>query len=405
MPNLHSHAFQRALAGLSETFSGNGDDFWTWRRQMYDLVPRLDPHHLQAIAEQLYLEMLKAGYTAVAEFHYLHHDRNGEPYGDTATLSNAVLQAAASTGIALTHLPVLYMSSGFDGGKPGAAQQRFSFGDVSGFLELVQRLQSTASGNPQLSVGIAPHSLRAVPLPALRELADGFSQLGAGPVHIHIAEQEQEVKDCLAHTGRRPVELLCEQLPVDQSWCLVHATHISAGECATLAQTRAVAGLCPSTEANLGDGLFPLAQWQRAAGRLGIGSDSNTSVSPVEELRWLEYGQRLQRQQRNIYATPEDPHVGARLWRDACRGGAQALGRECGRLAIGARADLLVLDSDHPQLLGREDDALLDSFIFSGNSNPIRQVISGGQWLIQDGRHTREEAIREKFARTVEELR
>ena len=308
MPNLHSHAFQRALAGLVEVFSASSDNFWSWRRQMYQLVARLQPEQLQDIAAQLYLEMLKSGYTSVAEFHYLHHDCNGKPYRDTCTMSNAILQAAEATGIGVTLLPVLYMTSGFDGGNLDSSQARFGFSRVADFLELVSRLLGASENKHQLAIGIAPHSLRAVPLPALRELCSDFTQLSAlGPVHIHIAEQTQEVEDCIAHSGRRPLELLCEQLPVDQRWCLVHATHVTSAEIYTLAATSAVTGLCPTTEANLGDGLFPLREWQQFGGRLGIGSDSNTSVSPLEELRWLEYGQRLQMRQRNVFADTLHP--------------------------------------------------------------------------------------------------
>jgi formimidoylglutamate deiminase len=405
IPNLHSHAFQRALAGQVEVFSGSNDNFWSWRRQMYRLVTHIQPSHLQAIAEQLYLEMLKSGYTSVAEFHYLHHDHNGQPFSDLSTMSGAILQAAATTGIGLTHLPVLYMSPGFDGGDLGREQRRFGFSRVPDFLELVHLLLGATTDNPQIEIGIAPHSLRAVPVPALRELVAGFSPgSGCGPIHIHIAEQTREVAECIAHTGGRPIQHLCEQLPLDQRWCLVHATHIDSAEIATLAATGAVVGLCPTTEANLGDGLFPLSHWHQHPGALGIGSDSNTSVSPLEELRWLEYGQRLQGRRRNIFADSKHPHVGANLWRAACRGGAQALGRNCGAIATGMRADMVVVDPEHPLLLGREDDELIDSLVFSGNDNSITQVFSGGKWLIRDGHHACEDAIARRFGRAIKDL-
>ena len=404
MPNLHSHAFQRALAGLAEFRSRPGDSFWSWRRIMYDFVERLTPEQLEAVAAQLYLEMLKSGYTSVAEFHYLHRDPEGRPYAEIGRMSQSVIEAASVTGIGLTHLPVLYLSSGFGRAQVEAGQRRFASDGLEDYLALVASLQPLARANPQLTIGLAPHSLRAVPGAVLLELDRALPELECeGPVHIHIAEQLREVEDCLAHTGLRPVNWLLEHLAVDRRWCLVHATHLTPAETARLAASGAVAGLCPTTEANLGDGLFPLSDYLAADGCLGVGSDSNSSVSPVEELRWLEYGQRLVQRERNISADPVLPHVGRKLWQSACDGGARALGRRAGAIAPGRRADLVVLDPEHPALIGRTGDTLLDSFVFSGNTNPVRDVICGGQRVIEQGRHSREVEIGRGFRRAIRE--
>ncbi|MGB6145438.1 MAG: formimidoylglutamate deiminase, partial [Rhodanobacter sp.] len=298
MPNLHSHAFQRAMAGLAERRGRADDSFWSWREAMYGFAAVIDPESLQAIAAQIYVEMLKAGYTRVCEFHYLHHRPDGTPYAQAEAMSLALVEAAREAGIGLTLLPVLYMSGGFDGRALGERQRRFGH-DVDGYLRLLDTLQAHADRD--LRVGTALHSLRAVPEAALREvLAD--SRVRRGPIHIHIAEQIGEVQDCLAIRGARPVEWLFDHAEVDARWCLVHATHLTEAETARIAASGAVAGLCPTTEANLGDGLFPLAAYLDAGGTFGIGSDSHISISPVEELRWLEYGQRLLTRRRNIAA-------------------------------------------------------------------------------------------------------
>ena len=402
MPNLHSHAFQRALAGLAEYQANKGDSFWSWRRIMYDFVGRVTPEQLNAIAAQLYLEMLKSGYTSVAEFHYVHHDPQGQPYADTSVMSESIIQAAKLTGIGLTHLPVFYQTSGFGQHTATPEQRRFTHADVSSFLKLVQKLRSLSNSDPQIDIGIAPHSLRAVPSPALIELIDAMSLIDAGAVvHMHVAEQLQEVSDCVAHTGLRPVEWLLAHLEVDSRWCLIHATHLTKSESAQLASSGAIAGLCPTTEANLGDGLFPLAHYLDSAGSIGVGSDCNSSVSPVEELRWLEYGQRLISQQRNVAANSTMPHVGRNLWQKCSYGGAQALGKLTGSVEPGYRADFIILDQDHPILMGRQGDQLLDSFIFSGNSNPVTDVICGGAHVIEKGHHTHEESIATAFLAAV----
>lgn len=412
MPNLHSHAFQRAMAGLAETAGasdGQGEDsFWTWREVMYRFVARLTPDDLLAIARQLYVEMLEAGFTAVAEFHYLHHDPDGRPYADRAAMAHAIAQAAREAGIGLTLLPVLYCAGGFGGKPPGAAQRRF-LNTVDAYLRLVEEVAAAHRDDPQVRVGIAPHSLRAVPPEALRDAVVGLEGMDPdAPIHIHIAEQTKEVEDCLAWSALRPVDWLLQHAPVGPRWCLVHATHMTTAETAGLAATGAVAGLCPTTEANLGDGLFPLVAYLNAGGRLGIGSDSHISVSPVEELRWLEYGQRLVTRRRNVapqgWAGAAGAATGAGLHARALLGGAQACARPIGALGQGRRADLVVLDGEHPLLVGREGDRLVDSYIFAGNASPLRHVMVGGRWVVRDGRHHDRERIAEAYRATIRRL-
>ena len=400
MPNLHSHAFQRAMAGLAERRGGSEDSFWSWRETMYAFAAAIGPDALRAIAAQLYVEMLKAGYTQVCEFHYLHHQPDGTPYARTEAMSLALIEAAREAGIALTLLPVLYMSGGFDGRALSARQRRFGH-DVDGYLRLLQALRRH-EGN-DLRVGIALHSLRAVPEAALRELLASEAAKDC-PIHIHIAEQIGEVQDCLAIRGARPVEWLFAHAEVDARWCLVHATHLTAAETAQLARSGAVAGLCPTTEANLGDGLFPLADYLDANGVLGIGSDSHISVSPVEELRWLEYGQRLRSGHRNIAARAPAASVGDTLWRAALRGGSQAAGLPIGALCHGARADLIVLDEASPLLAARDSRSLLDSFLFAGNTPLVRDVMCGGRWVVRDFRHHDEARIAARYRATVRAL-
>jgi formimidoylglutamate deiminase len=405
MPNLHSHAFQRAMAGLTERGGlapgGGRDSFWTWREVMYGFVRRLGPEQVAAIAAQLYVEMLKAGFTSVAEFHYLHHGPDGTPYADRAELSVRVIESARRVGLRITHLPVLYRHGGF-GGKPAAEGQRRFLHDADAFLALHARLETLYADVPDVRIGVAPHSLRAVSPELLSAVLAGIDR--SAPIHIHIAEQTREVEECLAWSGARPVAWLLDHLPVGPRWCLVHATHMDGAETARLARTGAVAGLCPTTEANLGDGLFPLAPYLEAGGGFGIGSDSHVSVSPVEELRWLEYGQRLIRRERNITAGEGEPHVGARLWRMALAGGATALAQPVGALAEGCAADLVALDPDHPALVGRADDSLLDALVFAGNANPVRHVMVAGRWVVRDGRHLREDETAVAYRRAVREL-
>ena len=400
MPNLHSHAFQRAMAGLAERKGPAEDSFWSWRETMYTFAAAIGPEAVQAIAAQLYVEMLKAGYTQVCEFHYLHHQPDGTPYAQPEAMSLALIEAAREAGIALTLLPVLYMSGGFDGRALGARQRRFGH-TVESYLRLLETLRKHESDD--LQVGMALHSLRAVPEAAMRQvLASDAAK--SGPIHIHIAEQIGEVQDCLALRGARPVEWLFEHAAVDPRWCLVHATHLTGAETTQLARSGAVAGLCPTTEANLGDGIFPLAAYRDAGGALGIGSDSHISISPVEELRWLEYGQRLATRHRNVAARQPGDSVGESLWGAALRGGAQASGFAVGDLREGARADLIVLDETSPLLATRDARSVLDSFLFAGNTPLVRHVMTSGRWQVRDFRHRDEERIAARYRRTVARL-
>lgn len=431
MPNLHSHAFQRAMAGLAERRGSAGaivsdrgrsgacrsnrepqaagvparqsesaDSFWSWRETMYAFAAAIGPDELQAIAAQLYVEMLKAGYTQVCEFHYLHHQRDGSPYAPPERMSQALIEAAREAGIALTLLPVLYMRGGFDG-RPLATRQRRFGHEVGDYLRLIDALRQHESAD--VRVGIALHSLRAVPEVALHEVLQ-TKAAQRGPIHIHIAEQLGEVHDCIALRGARPVEWLLDNVDVDARWCLVHATHLTTLERTRLARSGAVAGLCPTTEANLGDGLFPLAGYLDEHGVLGIGSDSNVSISPVEELRWLEYGQRLATRHRNIAARATDASVAATLWGAALRGGARASGLPIGQLTQGARADLIVLDDASPMLAARDTRSMLDSFVFAGNTPLVRDVMCAGQWVVRAFRHRDEDHIASRYRSVVERL-
>ncbi|NQD91511.1 formimidoylglutamate deiminase [Pseudomonas sp. CrR25] len=401
MPNLHSHAFQRAMAGLAEVAGNPNDSFWTWRELMYRLVGRLSPEQVEVIARQLYIEMLKAGYTSVAEFHYVHHDADGQPYADPAELALRVSQAAADAGIGLCLLPVLYSHAGF-GGQPASAGQRRFIHSTDSYLDLRQRLRSPLQKQANQRLGLCFHSLRAVtPEQIAAVLAADEDD---GPVHIHIAEQRKEVDDCLAWSGRRPLQWLYEHVPVDSRWCLVHATHADPEEVRSIAQSGAVAGLCLTTEANLGDGIFPAVDYLAQGGRLGIGSDSHVSVSVAEELRWLEYGQRLRDQKRNRLYRGDQPMVGRTLYDAALAGGAQALGQPLGALAAGRRADLLMLDGDDPYIATAEGDALLGRWLFAGGDRQVRHVMVGGRWVVRDGRHAEEQPTAQAFAQALREL-
>jgi len=400
MVNLHSHAFQRALGGLTETGSDGPDSFWTWRDLMYRFAARIMPEQIEAVAAQLFAECLRHGYTSVCEFHYLQRAVDGASYARPAETAERVAAAAQLAGMGVTLLPVLYSHAGFGAQPltPGQARFRTDVDDVLGIVEALAPLRGG-----QLEVGAAPHSLRAAGIDAIRALAAGLP--AARPLHIHIAEQEAEVAHCIAHTGQRPVAYLFGQLAFDERWCLVHATHLDAAEVTALASSGAVAGLCPTTEANLGDGLFPLAPYIAAGGRFGIGSDSHVSQSPVEELRWLEYGQRLQHRQRNVAHVPAQRSVGDFLWQAALIGGAQATGRRVGALAAGRRADLLVLDAQHPNLDGVDHAEVLGRMVFCGNDNLVRDVLCGGRWVVQGGRHRAQEAIAARYRQALRDLR
>ena len=396
MPNLHSHAHQRAMAGLAEYRTGR-DNFWTWRQVMYAQTRSMLPEDLQAIAAQAYVEMLKSGYTAVAEFQYLHHDPKGKPFDNKAEMTLRCLNAATETGIGITCLPVLYAYSGFDKAACNDGQKRFH-NPLDAYLEIVQILEKDCDGNPNYNTGIAPHSLRAVDISLIKKLIESVPE---GPVHIHIAEQTSEVEECRKAFGKNPVDWLLSNIEVTDRWCLIHATHMDDTELDKLIGTRAVAGLCPTTEANLGDGFFSARAFLEKGGCFGIGSDSQISINPVEELRWLEYAQRLLHKKRVVLG---DNHSGEFLFNNALSGGAQACGRNIGSLKVGARADIVVLDHTHPRLIGRNQNQLIDSWIFSGNSNLVSQVFVGGEHVIKDGRHIREQEIGKRFAETILKL-
>ena len=403
--NLHSHAFQRGMAGLSEfRTAAEQDSFWTWRDLMYRFVDRLSPDDLEAIASQLYVEMLKAGFTSVGEFQYLHHDRDGTPFGNPAEMSLRTLAAAKATGIGITMLPVLYQYAGF-GEQPARDGQRRFINDPDRFLDIYRVLDEATAPHDNFRTGIAPHSLRAAGEDAIRDVVAEIAE--TTPIHIHIAEQEQEVSDCVAFSGLRPVQYLLDRVEVDERWCLIHATHMTAEEAKAAAISGSIAGLCPTTEANLGDGLFDMPGWRAAAGAIGIGSDSHISVSIVEELRWLEYGQRLRDRRRNIAADAAGSS-GTNLLNATVSGGARALGRarvsgEIG-LAAGALADIVVLDLDAPTFAGHKQETFIDAWLFSGNSPLVTDVFAGGVHVIRDGAHPDEEAIAIRYHATLSKL-
>jgi formimidoylglutamate deiminase len=399
LANAHSHAFQRALAGYTEHRGPRErDNFWSWRSRMYALSERIDAAALKAVATQLYTEMVTTGYTSVAEFHYLH----SEP-GETAasaSMFDAIAAAAKDSGIRLTYVPVLYERAGFDAARPTAAQRRFAM-NTAAFLDHYREIRQRERG--LASTGIGVHSLRAVSAESLATVADLAASDGV-PMHIHIAEQRKEVEDCLDALGARPVAWLMDNADVGDHWCLVHATHIEEDELDAIAGSGAVVCLCPSTEANLGDGLFPLQAFLRRGGRIAIGSDSHVSVNPFEELRWLEYGQRLATEQRNVAAIRR-PETGRSLFEAALGGGAVACGTGEAGIAVGANADLVVLDDDNPMLVGHSTRSLLDALVFSGFSLPIDRVMVGGVWQVQEGRHRNETAARTAFARVAGSLK
>jgi formimidoylglutamate deiminase len=400
MPNAHSHAFQRAMAGDSEYRSAAHESFWSWREAMYALANSVEPADLELIATQLFIEMLKAGYTSVAEFHYLHRAIDGSAYAGTNPLWWAIDAAAESAGIGLTLLPTLYLSSDFGARPLLREQQRFRL-EVDAFLEAVAQRRAAFPDTPGATVytGAAMHSLRAVPLESLRAAVAGLSAIDpAGVIHIHIAEQLREVKACQAATGRRPIELLLDTGLVTRRWCLVHATHATTAEIVAVAASNASTCICPSTEGNLGDGFFDAARLLAAGGGLCIGSDSQATVSPAEELRWLEYQQRIRRRRRAVLASKLEPHAGARLWQEGARCGARALGQNIGTIETGRRADWLVLDTEHPALAGAAGDGLLDRLVFAGAQSAIRDVMVAGRWVIERGRHRGEESTAARFA-------
>lgn len=400
LASLHSHAFQRGMAGLAERRGDSTDTFWTWRETMYRFVLAMTPDDVAAVATLLYVELLEQGFTRVGEFHYLHHDRDGSHYADPAEMAARIAEAAEASSIGLTLLPSFYAHGSFGGAAPHDGQRRFIC-SVDQFSRLMAASRKAIANLPGANVGIAPHSLRAVApdeLAAIIPLAEG------GPVHIHAAEQVKEVEDCLAWSGRRPVQWLLEHVPLDQRWCLIHATHTTSEEVSAFAKTGAVAGLCPMTEASLGDGIFPAREFLDAGGLFGVGTDSNVLIGVADELRQLEYGQRLKHRARNVLSGGAGHSTGRTLFDDALAGGGRALAQPIAGLTPGARADIVTLDIAHPSLAGRARDAVIDGWIFAAGSGAIDCVWAGGNKVVESGRHQLRQAARERFNATVRRL-
>ena len=396
LPTLHSHPFQRGMAGLAERRGPASDSFWTWREVMYRFLGALTPDDVEAIAAMAMVEMLEGGFTSLAEFHYLHHAADGAPYADPAELAGRIVAAAHQTGIGLTLLPVFYAQGGFGGQAAQPGQRRFVSRDADAFA----RLQGAARVHTErhgMTLGGAPHSLRAVTPDQLKAFIAASPD---GPIHIHVAEQTREVDDCLAWSGQRPVRWLLDHAPVDPRWCLIHATHMDTSEVHDMAKAGAVAGLCPITEANLGDGVFAGVDFRDHGGVYGVGSDSNVEIDAPGELRLFEYGQRLFHRGRNLMAGAEGASTGEALYRAALAGGAQALGQNVGAIAIGQRADFVVLDTTHPAF-GPKPENWLDSYIFNAGRNAIATVIAGGIVQVDHGRHKARDGIAARFRQTL----
>ena len=405
MTDVHSHSFQRAMAGLAELRGHPTDDFWTWREEMYRLVARLDPDDIEAISTHLYVEMLRHGYTAVAEFHYMHRDRDGSAYADRAEMANRVVNASQSAGIAMTLLPVLYAHGGFGHKILSPAQNRFA-SDARFVLDLLGELRDFHSPHRLLRFGVAPHSVRAVDAGQLTELVDGARAFGAEvPIHMHISEQLGEVNECIETQGVTPLDWVCDLVAVDARWCFIHATHLTQLEMRRLMPTGATIGLCPATEANLGDGIFEFAPWFEARSPWAIGGDSHVSVSPFEQLRALEYSQRLRHRERNIAATMEEPDVASNLWRAAAAGGARAAAQPAGEIAAGRRADLVVIDDSALEFESLAAPARLGVAIFGGNRSRVRDVYVAGEPVVREGRHVWEEDAIRRYRLTLRKLR
>ncbi|TYR32286.1 formimidoylglutamate deiminase [Mesorhizobium microcysteis] len=396
--NLHSHAFQRAMAGMAERRGPTTDTFWTWREVMYRHALTMTPEQVEATALMLYVEMLEAGFGRVGEFHYLHHAPDGTPYANMAEMAERIAAASAASGIGLTLLPVFYAHSTFGGHAPAPGQRRF-INDVDGFGRLLESSRKAVESLSQALMGAAPHSLRAV---TPEELAAVAAMATGGPLHIHVAEQVKEVEDCVAWSGARPVEWLLANAPVDERWCFIHATHMNDSETAGVAQSGAVAGLCPVTEANLGDGIFQGPLFAEHGGRYGVGSDSNVLIGLSAELRQFEYAQRLGNRARNVMAGGPGS-TGRALFDAVLKGGAQALGVAGAGIAIGEPADFFSLDVSDVTFEGKKEDAVLDAFVFAGAGKPD-SVWIGGNKLVENGRHRIREEAERGFRKALREL-
>lgn len=397
MVNCHSHAFQRAFAGFSEYRGNSQDSFWSWRDIMYKFVAKMTADDAFITAKFVYIEMLKAGYTSVGEFHYLHHQPGGGKYDDPAEMSHQIIQAANDVGISLSHLPVLYTYAGFDKKTPTQEQERFIH-STDDYIELVNQLNSRYSKQSNFKLGIAPHSLRAVSEDQLQQIVPFVRTLDShAPIHIHIAEQLKEVNDCLAFYGARPVDWLFNHYQIDQHWCLVHATHLINTEIKEIAESGAVVGICPLTEANLGDGIFATAEFAKLGGKFAIGSDSHIGINVAEELRLLEYAQRLKHHQRAVLVDQDCQSVGQYLYTKASKSGAMSLNQNAGEITIGKRADLVVLNNDEPSLFSKKDTFILDASIFACSQMPIKDVFVAGKQVIKDGNHFLQDEVTGKY--------
>ena len=404
IPNLHSHAHQKAITGLTEHRVPGQDDFWGWRELMYRANSRLNPEQLQIIANYLYIDMLLKGYTSVAEFHYLHHQPDGTPYSNRSEMSERLFDAASEAGIAITLLPTLYCRGGFENEPIKDAQNRF-YHDPDGYLRLLSECHSLCAKDPDRSIGIAAHSLRAVsPQNLNATITHAKSILKDVPIHIHVAEQIKEVNDCMSVNSARPVSWLFDQCDVTHQWCLIHATHVDREEQALIARSGVTVGLCPATEANLGDGIFPASELIANNGFFGIGSDSQVSTSPAHELQLLEYGQRLSRQKRAVLVTDVTKSNGRSLLDAAVIGGNRAQGEFVCGIQPGSRGDLVELNSDHVEFSNRTLDQILDTWIFSGPFNPVKTVIVGAKQVVQNGLHPNREAATTAYRKMIQSL-
>ena len=400
MANLHSHSFQRSMAGMTEKRVKKQDSFWSWRELMYSFLDKLKPEHGESIATLVFMEMLESGYASVGEFHYVHHQQGGQPYENVAETSSRIIAAALRTGIGLTHLPVFYMQGGLNGEQLSQGQLRFG-NEAEQYFRLLEQINNEIQRAPEdYMLGMAPHSLRAVSQEALKDILDTRQ---FGPVHIHISEQQKEVEDIQNNYGKRPVNWLLDNVDVDSRWCLVHATHMLPEETSKLAQSGAVAGLCPITEANLGDGIFDGSEYVTYGGKYGIGSDSNVRISLTEELRMIEYSQRLSRKERNVM-TDSSGSLGKSLYINALSGGAQALSRNSGSIASGQWADLIALDSEALAFSGSSENEILDRWIFSADDSLVREVWSAGRQMVKEGRHVKHDQIEKQYRNTIKEL-
>ena len=401
VPNVHSHAHQRLMVGLAERAGPGTDSFWTWREVMYGFALKLSPDDLEAVAAQAYVEMLKAGFSCVGEFQYLHHQPDGTPYDEPAEISLRCLSAAEQAGIAITMLPTLYNYSGFGGQVSTAGQRRF-VNDANRFLRIYETLRGVTAANPLRRLGISPHSLRAVTPELLNAVLSEIDT--ESRIHVHVAEQMKEVDDCLAWCGQRPVEFLRSKFDVSGCWCAIHATHMTEDETSWLARSGAIAGLCPTTEANLGDGVFPADTFMNHGGAIAIGSDSQITISPAEDLRMLEYSQRLRDRTRNALASGAGASTGRTLFDAALKGGAACLDQPVGSIEVGKRCDIVVLDDDCGSMIGRCGDAALDAWIFSSGTAAVKDVIVGGAHVVKDRKHFDEDRIQKRFKETVRHL-